>query len=160
MSEELPDGGGKAHPEITGPEQSHQYGGLGWFRSFHKREFITKVPDAAGRDNLTLFRMGADSDQERLVISGVWVEVVRRLPRLAPKKGKWPVYDAKGNIKGEGDFSKGQLTGRWTYWHPNGQKKSEGEYVRDLREGNWVEWNERGEVVVELIFREGKPIKP
>jgi len=101
----------------------------------------------------------ADADQERLIISGVWVGVMDDLPRLMAKNGKWPVYDAKGKMRGEGEFSGGQMTGRWTYWHPNGQKKSEGEYEKDLREGKWVEWNDRGEVVAEQIFREGNPIK-
>ena len=76
------------------------------------------------------------------------------------KDGKWPVYDAKGKLKAEGEFLKGQLTGHWTYWHTNGQKKSEGEYLRDLREGKWVQWNEQGEVVGEQVFHEGKPAKP
>jgi hypothetical protein len=100
----------------------------------------------------------ADADQDRLVIPRVCVEVAGDAPRLARKNGKWLAYDAKGNIKAEGDFSAGQLTGRWTYWYENGQKKAEGEYVRDLREGKWVEWNDRGEVLAEEIFREGKPL--
>ncbi len=102
----------------------------------------------------------ADPDQERLVISGVCVEVVDDLPRLAPKNGKWPAFDATGIIKAEGNFRQGQMTGRWTYWRQNGQKKSEGEYVEDLREGKWVEWNEHGKVVGEQIFHKGQPIKP
>jgi hypothetical protein len=101
----------------------------------------------------------ADPDHERVVISGVWVGVMNDLPRIMAKDGKWPVYDAKGKLKAEGGFSRGQLTGHWTFWHANGQKKSEGEYHKDLREGKWVEWNERGEVVAEQIFHEGQPIK-
>jgi hypothetical protein len=101
----------------------------------------------------------ADADQERLVISAVWVGVMDDLPRLMAKNGKWPAYDAKGKLKAEGNFSNGQLTGRWTYWHANGRKKSEGEYVRDLREGKWVEWNDRGNKVAVQIFHEGKPVK-
>lgn len=102
----------------------------------------------------------ADADQERLAISGVWVGIMDDLPRLMAKDGKWPVYDAKGTLKAEGEFSRGQLTGHWIYWHANGQKKSEGNYAKDLREGKWVQWNEHGEVMGQQIFEKGNPVKP
>jgi antitoxin component YwqK of YwqJK toxin-antitoxin module len=102
----------------------------------------------------------ADPDQERLVLSGVCVEVNGGRPKLRPKNGKWRAFDAKGKLKAEGGFSNGQLKGRWTFWHANGQKKTEGEYVKDLREGKWTEWNEGGEVVAEQVFRQGSPLKP
>jgi len=101
----------------------------------------------------------ADADQERLVISGVWVGILDGLPRCMPKNGKWPVYDAQGKLRAEGGFRRGQMDGRWTYWHPNGQKKCEGEYLDDLREGPWVEWSDCGEVVAEQVFRNGNPVK-
>jgi len=102
----------------------------------------------------------ADPDQERIVLSGVCVEVHGSAPKLKPKNGKWQAFDAKGKLKAEGTFSNGLLKGRWTFWHENGRKRLEGEYVSDLREGTWTEWSDRGEVVAERVFRKGQPLKP
>ena len=41
----------------------------------------------------------ADADQERLVLSGICVEVSGGLPKLAAKHGKWRAYDAHDKFK-------------------------------------------------------------
>ena len=101
----------------------------------------------------------ADSDQDRLAIPRVALEAHYDSPWLVEKLGAWKAYDAKGNIKAEGSFWKGQMDGHWMFWYANGQKKAEGIYVNDRREGKWVEWNDRGEVIAEQEFREGVPVK-
>ena len=101
----------------------------------------------------------ADADKDRLVLSGIWVEVRHGVPKLAAKDGHWRETDARGILKAEGKFRNGLLHARWVFWHANGRKKAEGEYSNDLREGKWVEWNDRGEVVAVQEFRQGKSIK-
>ena len=42
------------------------------------------------------------------------------------------------------------------FWHDDTLKKSEGTYKLGIKDGEWIEWGSNGELLVSMIYQEGK----
>ncbi|AZO95068.1 hypothetical protein [Halocella sp. SP3-1] len=72
--------------------------------------------------------------------------------------GYWEFYYKNGQLKAEGNYSKGSHFGLWKFYHPNGQLKSRGRYsAYGVEEGAWEYYYENGQLRSKGLYSEAQP---
>jgi antitoxin component YwqK of YwqJK toxin-antitoxin module/Tfp pilus assembly protein PilF len=74
-------------------------------------------------------------------------------------EGPWQIFDAQGNLEGEGSFAGGEKTGPWRYYFNDGTLMRECTYGTGGKlDGPYREYYENGKLDVEATYRAGAPV--
>ena len=104
---------------------------------------------------------GGVADDGRFLLHGTetWYYECGQVQREAEyefgfKTGKETFYSRNGNKKWEWEYNRGGRD-KWTQWWPNGQRKSVSHWLNFKADGYAVRWDRSGNIISEVLFREG-----
>jgi hypothetical protein len=76
------------------------------------------------------------------------------------RSGPYRQWWATGGPRTVGGYLDGKPHGMWTIWHANGLVYRKGAYDKGVKTGPWTWWENTGEKISEVVYVDGKPIRP
>lgn len=73
--------------------------------------------------------------------------------------GMWQHFYLNGKLAYSGEYDDGDPKGKHVWYHTNGIKKMSGKYVGGVKHGVWRTYDKMGEVIEEILYKNGEIIK-
>lgn len=71
---------------------------------------------------------------------------------------EYVLRDNNGKVIETGFYYNRKMVGTWTSYFPSGKKHTVAKFKNGVKHGNWLMYNESGQVVFNVLFKEGKKV--